>query len=175
MIQETISDPKNLNTIDDIFDHVTSKFPDLTFELATGGFIDIKGANTTDVDISMFSENYDKLFFVLNPIIKVIKVRKEDRRPLMIYSLHGYNRTVNIWATNDQVLSQRSVIHRKNELMLNQFWKLRQKAIDFFNQGFGSEASWMRAMDQIGDPGKFMLKDEAELIQLASEKEQALP
>src|SRR5690348_3222940 len=93
-----------------IFHEVQYKYCDLDLHLASGGLPDVNGKS--DVDISLFSENYADLDYIFEDELESVK--HDDVKPRKIYKLSGYSREVNIYATNDQKLANRGVKHREN-------------------------------------------------------------
>lgn len=150
-------------TVEAVFDTFKKLFeekhPDYKdrFKLASGCPSDAKIDSLSDVDISLLDDNYaslDKLF----PSPKFTKTPHETK-PSCIYSIEFMGREVNIYATSDPAIANRSVTHRNNELELAKACPiLLGMVVELKRTGLGTEKAWARVLHLDGDPYEAMLK-----------------
>jgi hypothetical protein len=158
-----------VKSIERIFEELQKKFKLKKFYLASGGLPDIKGPGTSDVDIVYVVDNYTELDSVFPGAEK--KHKPEKNR--CYYSFNYGSREVNICASDDEAV-MRSVTHRKNELMLNQFELLTACAILHKLSGMGTEPAWAAVLGLTGDPYDAMMMKTGDLKKLARTKENKL-
>ena len=103
--------------IENVFNKFIKKYPDLHLKLASGGLADVKGKNTSDVDITLYTKNFNILNDIFFDALSIIPKNNN----VIIYSYKYYGREVNIYCTNDKKLAVRGITHRRNELMLNKY------------------------------------------------------
>lgn len=152
--------------IESVFEEFRKKYPKLDMKLASGGLADVKGKNTSDVDISLYCSNPEKMIDVFHDA-KFVKKGKSGKH--VIYSYIYYGREVNVYCTNDLKLANRSLIHRRNELMLNNYPLLVSQAIYLKLNGNGTEPAWAKVLGLEGDPYEAMLMDIVKLKKIASD------
>lgn len=151
--------------VEEVFNKFTKKYPDLDLKLASGGLPDVKGKNTSDVDITLYTENLS----ILNDIFFDALSNMPKNNNVIIYSYKCYGREVNIYCTNDKKLAVRGYTHRRNELMLNKYPLLVSQAIMLKLNGLGTEQAWAKVLNLEGDPYEAMLIDEKNLEKIAIE------
>ena len=78
---------------------------------ASGGLPDARGVS--DVDISLYRKNHNNL---ISQLPKGTKTK--NKKTHTIYTIPGYDREVNLYATGDKTLYQRGLQHRNVELAL---------------------------------------------------------
>ena len=149
--------------LEEVFDKFIKKYPDLDLKLASGGLADVKGKNTSDVDITLFTETFDHLSDIFFDALSILLKNGN----VIIYSYKYYGREVNIYCTNDKKLAIRGTTHRRNELMLNKYPLLVSQAIMLKLNGLGTEPAWAKVLQLEGDPYEAMLIDEKKLEKIA--------
>ena len=156
-------------TQEEIYEKVRSLLPEDAVH-ASGGLPDVRG--TSDVDIAMIRDEHAGLEGTF-PEGTTADTR-EDRT---IYSIPGYDRPVNVYVGRDKARVERSVQHRKNELMLAmQYPELARQAAELKAGGMGTEEAWAQVLGLEGDPYDAMLdaaklEEQAKLKKTASSKE----
>jgi hypothetical protein len=123
-----------------IYHELKKKYKLSNFYLASGCLVDVKGAGTSDVDIVYIVGDYNNL--------TIFDGAKKEPRPdknRCYYKFIYKGREVAICASDDKA-TMRSVIHRKNELMLNKFPHIRSAAIINKLNKNNTEASYVMAM-----------------------------
>lgn len=150
---------ESVETIFAIFkQYFESKHPNYKdkLKLASGCPSDAKLDILSDVDISLLDENYanlDNLF----PSPKFTK-KIHDTKPSCIYSINYHGREVNIYATSDPNIANRSVTHRNNELELCKHCPiLAGIVVQLKRSGLGTEKAWAKVLKLEGDPYEAML------------------
>eukprot|EP00123_Amoebidium_parasiticum_P022993 comp9965_c0_seq1/m.4856 comp9965_c0_seq1/g.4856 ORF comp9965_c0_seq1/g.4856 comp9965_c0_seq1/m.4856 type:complete len:177 (-) comp9965_c0_seq1:155-685(-) len=144
--------------IEEVYSKVCDRYPGWPFRLASGGLPDVKGPGTSDVDISLLTEE----FASLENVFVGSTVKRDAKKSRIVYCLPGFSREVNIYATSDPVLAERAVIHRQNELKLSKFQLLTAMAIAYKTEGLGTEAAWAKALGLTGDPYENLLRSDLE-------------
>lgn len=132
----------------------------LPLELTSGGLIDANGLNSSDVDISLYHEDYNNLQYIFKDSI----VNNYADEKATIYTIKGFSREVNIYATNDVDKINMAVKHRDNELKLNKYSLLLSSAIILKRLGETTESSWIKVLQLNGDPYEIMARDNIEDI-----------
>ncbi len=132
----------------------------LPLELTSGGLIDANGLNSSDVDISLYHEDYNNLQCIFKDSI----VNNYPDEKATIYKIKGFSREVNIYATNNVDKVNMAVKHRDNELKLNKYSLLLSSAIILKRLGETTESSWMKVLQLDGDPYEIMARDDIEDI-----------
>ena len=105
----------------------------------------------------------------------VVLLKKVDSKRRAIYSSIFMKREVNIYVTDDENLFKRAIIHRNNELMLNEFDNIFTLAIGYKLGGQKTEPAYCAALgikDQ--DPYEFLLKPTSEIKKIARTREKTL-
>lgn len=69
----------------------------LPLKLTSGGLVDANGLNTSDIDISLYHEDYNNLQYIFKNSI----VNNYPDEKATIYTIKGFSREVNIYATNN--------------------------------------------------------------------------
>ena len=137
----------------------------------SGGLPDARG--TSDVDLTYYTRSPHNLLNRL-PTGTVVS-KKDDERS--IYTLPGYGREVNLYATRNKHRALRSVKHRKTHLTLaKKFPHLEPKARRLKAGGMGTEDAWGKVLG-IDDPLETMT-DTRRTLQLARKnlsKQAAVP
>jgi superfamily II DNA or RNA helicase len=119
--------------------------------LASGGLPDVKGIS--DVDIGLHTPQYKEL---LDQLPAGTKARHENTHSY--YSIPGYTRDVNVFATSDKNLANRAVRHRAVQLLLlKKYPHLTERARKLKAQGLGTEPAWASVLKLDGDPYEAML------------------
>ena len=149
--------------IEKVFKKFIKKYPRLDLKLASGGLADIKGKNTSDVDITFYTEDLTNLSDIFIDALSVLHKNSN----VIIYSYKYFGREVNVYCTNDKNLAVRGTTHRRNELMLNKFPLLVSQAIMLKLNGLGTEPAWAKVLQLEGDPYEAMLIDEKNLEKIA--------
>lgn len=131
--------------VTEIFNSVKEKYKEhgLPLQLTAGGLCDVKGEGTSDVDISLFHITYYDLDHIF--IDSTVTHYPEERAT--IYSIRGFEREVNIYATDDMKRIEMAVKHRENELKLNQYPLLLSAAIVLKKLGESTEEAWVKALN----------------------------
>lgn len=132
----------------------------LPLKLTSGGLVDAKGLNSSDVDISLYHEDYNNLQYIFKDSI----VNNYADEKATIYTIKGFSREVNIYATNDVDKINMAVKHRDNELKLNKYSLLLSSAIILKRLGETTESSWIKVLQLNGDPYEIMARDNIEDI-----------
>ncbi len=151
-----------MNTVELVFSEFIKSFnhPELPLRLASGCPSDAKGYLTSDDDISLLHENYNKL----DTLFPGFEKKEYPDEPSCIYSTMFMGREVNIYATPSEKLANRSVIHRQNELELANYCpKLLAEVCKLKRQGYGTEPAWVKVLGLDGDPYELMLESRLEL------------
>ena len=132
----------------------------LPLKLTSGGLVDANGLNTSDIDISLYHEDYNNLQYIFKNSI----VNNYPDEKATIYTIKGFSREVNIYATNNVDKINIAVKHRDNELRLNKYSLLLSSAIILKRLGETTESSWMKVLQLSGDPYEIMARDNIEDI-----------
>ncbi|CAO3640696.1 unnamed protein product [Cunninghamella echinulata] len=143
-----------------IYNDIKHIYKDYNLKLTAGGLTDVKGINTSDVDISLYHTDYNHLDHVFKPSTK----HYYPNENATIYSLLGYPREVNIYATNDIQRVNMAMKHRQNELILNHYPNLLSAAIILKKLGESTESAWAKVLELKGDPFEAMARDDIETI-----------
>lgn len=155
---------------DEIYKDVVSRLPASVASRmmhASGGLPDVRGVS--DVDAAILVRNHSNLLHMMPPGTK-----PEDKGTHTIYSVPGYAREVNIYATPDKTRPLRSVTHRNNEKLLEEkFPQLTAVAARVKADGLSTEKAWARVLDLPGDPYEAML-DTRQVLSAAMEKSASL-
>lgn len=161
-----------VKSIDVIFSDLNKKFKLKNFYLASGGLSDVKGPGTSDVDIVYMVDNKTN-YSALDHLFPKSKkdVRPDKNRCYYLFKYGG--REVSVCASNDKTV-MRSVTHRNNELMLNQFPLLTACAINNKLNGAKTEPAWATVLGLVGDPYDALMMPKNKLKQIAKKKEQLL-
>lgn len=158
--------PKSIKVV---FENLRKKYKLNNFYLASGGLSDVKGPGTSDVDIVYFVDDYNNLDHLFPKSQK--DPRPDKNRCYYLFISEG--RQVSICASNDKSV-MRSITHRKNELMLNQFQMLTACAINYKLLGMKTEPAWATALEISGDPYEILARPTKDLKKIASVKEKKL-
>jgi hypothetical protein len=165
-------------------DVVASMFniPDVI--LVSGGLPDVKGENTSDVDLLIFADDHTGFETTFGDYLIQIKAASESKPNRTIYTIKipSNPREINIYVTSDKNQGLRVIKHRRNELMLNNYPNLQMVAIWLKRNGrnkdgtrLDTEEAWAVALnlheDGI-DPHETLLCDD--LAEIAAAEEQAL-
>lgn len=153
-----------------IFQQVQLLFPDRPLQLASGGLPDTKWGRTSDVDIVLLSESYDKLIDHMPPGTTT-SIPKSDGSAV-IYKIIWYPREVNIYVTRDPALVHKSTTHRRHQIALLKFPWLTAQAIILKKTGYNTEEARAKVLGLEGDPFEQMLRDD--LLPIAETKEHEL-
>lgn len=146
--------------VEEVFSKFIKKYPKLDLKLASGGLSDIKGPNTSDVDISFFCKNLEGSKNIFHD---AVSIDKDKNKKWIVYTYFLYGREVNVYCTNDKKLANRGLIHRRNEIMLNNYPLLAAQAIILKKNGHGTEPAWAKVLELPGDPYEAMLASEKSL------------
>lgn len=131
-----------MKSIEVIFNEVKKKYKlGSNAHLASGGLVDVKGPGKSDVDIVFITKDYEHLEKLFPGATK--DPDSKHQRVFWIFK-HG-GREVSICATNSDA-SMRSVIHRRNEKMLNQFPLIKAAAIAYKMNGHSTEPAYAKAL-----------------------------
>lgn len=146
---------KSTLEIIEIYTKVLEKFPDIAnAQLASGGLPDIGGPSTSDVDLLLITDNTTGFENSFGDHLIQIKAASESKPDRTVYTirLEGYNRNINIYATNNPNNTD-SVLHRDNEVLLNGYHNLQQVAIwhkmfgkDENGEPLTTEEAWARTL-----------------------------
>lgn len=149
---------------DEIYQQVLATLPETLrqrVQHASGGLPDARGFS--DVDISYHTDKPHDLLETLPQ--GTAAERRDDTHT--IYSLPGYPRPVNLYATADPVRAQRALKHRTTELALaEQYPQLAELARKAKAGGLGTEKAWAKVLGAQGDPYEAML-DKDQMLTLA--------
>lgn len=145
-----------------IFNEINNIYKEykLPLKLASGGLVDAKGINTSDIDISLYHEDYNNLQYIFKNSI----VNNYHDENSTIYTIKGFSREVNIYATNNIDKINIAVKHRDNELKLNKYSLLLSSAIILKRLGETTESAWIKVLQLSGDPYEIMARDNIEDI-----------
>lgn len=145
-----------------IFNEIKNMYKDhnLQLELTSGGLCDVNGINTSDVDISLYHENYNNLECIFKNSIK----KNYPDENATIYTIKNFPREVNIYATDDIKKVEMEIKHRKNEIKLNKYTTLLSSAIIFKKLGETTESAWVKVLELDGDPYELMAREDIEDI-----------
>lgn len=149
---------------DEIFDAVKKSLPSGARH-ASGSLADVAGLS--DVDVSLpAGPNYADL------IDKFPAGTQRDVQPdRAVYSVPGYDRPVNVYATADKARAERAVLHRKIQLeLLKKYPQLAEQARELKQQGLKTEPAWAKALGLSGDPYEAMLNRKL-VLQHAQQKQ----
>jgi hypothetical protein len=129
----------------------------------SGGLPDTKGEGTSDVDVCVFSKNYDSLSKYF-PADTEIDSNSPGR---VIYKLKGYPREVNVYCT-DGDWWQNGYRHRMTELALKQhFPALATEAFELKKaHGTSTEETWAHILG-LGENYYDELLDTQKILQIA--------
>ena len=152
--------------VENIYKKFIKKYPNLDLKLASGGLTDVKGKNTSDVDITYYTNKLNNTSKIFNDALFV----KNKNNNVIIYSYKYYGREVNVYCTDNKDLAIRGVTHRRNELMLNKYPLLVSQAIMLKLEGYGTEPAWAKVLGLSGDPYEAMLDKEENLEKIAISK-----
>ncbi|KAI9293062.1 hypothetical protein K502DRAFT_343453 [Neoconidiobolus thromboides FSU 785] len=144
--------------ITSIFNKIKSIYKEYDLNLVSGGLVDSKGKS--DVDISLYCEAYN----TLHHVFKNSTATTYPDEKATIYSISGYDREVNIFATSDINRVNIAIKHRNNELKLNKYPLLVSAAITLKRLGESTESAWMKVLELNGDPYQIMARDDIEDI-----------
>ena len=135
---------------EDIFDAVRPLIPGKPL-LASGGLPDVSGVS--DVDVGLHTQDYKNL------LAQLPKGTTAKHAPThSYYSIPGYAREINIFATPDEVLAHRAANHRAIQLQLrDKFPELTALARKYKAEGLGTEPAWAKVIGLKGDPYEGML------------------
>jgi len=137
-------------TQEEIFENIKSRLPGSP-RMASGGLPDVK--SLSDVDISLLTDNPENVGQYLPEGTVVDK--RQDR---VIYSVPGYERPVNVYATSRKELADRAPQHRKIQLMLRmKYPELAALAREEKAGGLSTEEAWAKVLGLEGDPYQAML------------------
>ncbi|CAO3619716.1 unnamed protein product [Cunninghamella blakesleeana] len=129
-----------------IFNEIQSKYKEYDLKLTAGGLTDVKGENTSDIDISLYHDQYNELQDVFKGSTK--EVYPKERATIYSFPKGDYyTRDVNIYVTNDQKRIDMAMQHRKNELLLNQYPTLLSAAIVLKRLGESTESAWAKVLE----------------------------
>lgn len=159
------------DNVSQIFSQVKSKYEThgLDLELTAGGLCDVKGKGTSDVDISLFHNDYQNLRHIFTDS----SIEHFPNERATIYSIPGYAREVNIYATDDMKRVEMAMKHRQNELKLNKYPLLLAGAIVLKRLGESTESAWAKALNMDGDVFEIMARDDIEDIARKEEEKLA--
>jgi hypothetical protein len=158
-----------MHEIDFIYDEICDKYPNLKLYCASWWLYDAKWKHTSDVDILWLTENPKTWNEIFKNIISV-----EIDWDRYVFSLWWYNREVYIFATPHDS-DKRSLVHRDNEIMLNDFHLLTAQAIILKQNWYWTEPARAKVLWLDWDPYEATLnnnlydvacKKECELINL---------
>jgi len=145
----------------EIYTKVVEKFPDIAgAKLVSGGLPDVAGPSTSNVALLIVTENITGFEYSFGNHLIQIKAASDDKPHRTVYTikLPEYNRNINIYATNNSNNTD-AVIHRDNEVLLNQYQNLQQVAIwhkmfvkDADGKPLNTEEAWARTLCLHGDP-----------------------
>ena len=152
--------------VENIYKKFIKKYPNLDLKLASGGLTDVKGKNTSDVDITYYTNKLNDTSKIFCDALSV----KNKNNNVIIYSYKYYGREVNVYCTNNKDLAIRGVTHRRNELMLNKYPLLVSQAIMLKLEGYGTEPAWAKVLELSGEPYEAMLDKEENLEKIAISK-----
>lgn len=152
--------------VENIYKKFIKKYPNLDLKLASGGLTDVKGKNTSDVDITYYTNKLNDTSKIFCDALSM----KNKNNNVIIYSYKYYGREVNVYCTNNKDLAIRGVTHRRNELMLNKYPLLVSQAIMLKLEGYGTEPAWAKVLELSGDPYEAMLDKEENLEKIAISK-----
>jgi len=134
---------------EDIYAALLSKIPKGTHHVS-GGLPDARGMS--DVDIYLPTKSHTDL---LKKMPKGTVVTKSNDLKTM-YSIPGYDREVNLYATMDPQ-KEESIHHRATMLELaKRYPELAEKAFKIKAKGKGSEPAWAEVLGLKGDPYEVM-------------------
>ena len=141
-----------------IYDKLKKEYPDYEMILLNGGFIDLKAANTTTMEIGIFDLNYNGFEFKKK---KVKKIETNKRQRYCILEFKYEQRLINILVTANKELLKKKILKRNNEIMLNNFPLLLAQALILIKQGYNSFKSWGLVLDMdIEDEESFLIETE---------------
>jgi len=128
---------------------------------ASGGLPDAKGIS--DVDISYFTRHPHNLLRKL-PEGTTAQQKSPEHT---IYSLPGYPREVNLFATKDRYRAGRAPAHRATQIALQEGYPdLAEAARKLKAGGLGTEKAWFQLLGATGDPYEEMM-DKEKMLGLA--------
>ena len=78
--------------VENIYKKFIKKYPNLDLKLASGGLTDVKGKNTSDVDITYYTNKLNDTSKIFCDALSV----KNKNNNVIIYSYKYYGREVNV-------------------------------------------------------------------------------
>ncbi|AIB51966.1 hypothetical protein E24_00269 [Faustovirus] len=131
--------PKDIPSVEAVFNEVCKDYPDLTLLLASGALEDV--CKISDVNISLL---YDPAR--ASSLFKNI-IRVTEKPTHTIYTLDGYAREVNVYTTTDNTAYSRAATYRENELYINaKYPDIYKEARENKSFGLNTEQSYAHAI-----------------------------
>lgn len=147
-----------IKTIEAVYAEVKKKYKlKGNVHLASGGMVDVKGPGKSDVDIVYMTKTKEEYMNLEHVFPSSKKEPREDKNRCYYHFNHG-GREVSICASNDPSV-MRSVTHRKNEILVNQYPHVLAAAIVLKLNGMKTEPAYCRALG-------IELKEDAEAYEL---------
>ncbi len=149
---------------EDIYQQVREQLPEdvrAQMQHASGGLPDARGVS--DVDIAYFTKRPHELLQWMPE-----GTTREERDPKhSIYSVPGYDRPVNFYATMDAAHAVRAPSHRATQLALaREYPQLAEQAHTLKTEGLGTEKAWAQLLGVEGDVYEEMMNRQ-KMLELA--------